>query len=368
MRVKVLSMGTATAMSDLLGATGPAAPGSAAEAEGGGASAGAESAGGAGAATLLLTNGGADISLVQSTTDEFLRVGEAINVTLPAWYLWSLLYPTDALPSSVDRLKALVPALTLVALDKQLPIGAEVFPEATWNAAADPWSLQAATGALVLPERTDAIQFQLTITDAKNAAATVTLGAAQLPSAHVFGGELPAKTLLLDTLGAQKRQRVIEGAPIVAGAPLLLGCTDWRADQIVDRLTLDTQIGVGQGMSRFGWYEYPIQGQLLYEVRHGVSFDDPPGFRPEELMPSNPTSALLPLGAYGRVAYESTVPIPATATKMSLYLHVKAYLIADYSGVSDVIQQWYPQGQSILLRDSHDNPSGPFTNYDFTLK
>jgi hypothetical protein len=85
-------------------------------------------------------------------------------------------------------------------------------------------------------------------------------------------------------------------------------------------------------------------------------------------MPSNPTSPFLPLGARGRVAYESTVPVPANATKMSLYLHVKVYLIADYSGVSDIIQQWYPQDQSILLRNSYDNPNGPFTNYTFSLQ
>ncbi|HSN98962.1 MAG TPA: hypothetical protein VLS89_11775, partial [Candidatus Nanopelagicales bacterium] len=84
MRVNVLRVGKAAA-SGLLIAGAPGTLGCAAdEAEGGGEA--IDSSGDAlnpGAATLMLTDGASDIYLSQSTTDEFLRVGETLNVKLP---------------------------------------------------------------------------------------------------------------------------------------------------------------------------------------------------------------------------------------------------------------------------------------------
>ena len=321
-----------------------------------------------GAATLMLTDGASDIYLSQSTTDEFLRVGETINVKLPGWYLWSMLYPNDPIPSDVNRVKALSATLELLGFDKQLAQAPRTFPAATWNAASDVWSLEATTGSLAIAAKTDTLKFQLTLTDAMNPAAMVTLGPSELPVAPVFAGELPRKSLLFDNLNATKRQRVIEGDLIVAGAPLHFGVSDWRAEQIVDKLTINTQIGVAEAAGRFGWYSYPIHGTLQYEVAYGVNFNDGLGFRPEALLAASPASPLLPIGAMGRTMYEATLQVPSKSLRMSMYLHVKAFLVADYTTYSNVTAQWYQQGAVMLVRDSYDNPGGSFTNYEFNLQ
>jgi hypothetical protein len=367
MRVNVLRVGKAAAATGLLVAAGPGSLGCAAEPEDGEPVTETNDALSPGTATLVLGGGPADLQVAETSTDEFLRAGQVIHIRMTGWHLWSLLYPADPVPNDVNRLKALAPALQMRPFDKALALTPRLFPGITWNMTNDVWALEATTGALTIPAKADTIRFQLTITDAMNPGAMITLDMSQLPSAHVFSGELPSKSLLFDNLNGTKRQRIIEGDQIVASAPLLFGVSDWRADQVVDKLTIDTQIGVGQAAGRFGWYEYPIYGALQYEVRYGIKFDDTKMWQPEQLMAGNAASVLLPIGATGRTVYETAFTVPLKATKVSIYLHIKAFLIADYSG-HDVVQQWYQQGSSTLVRDSYDNPNGPFTNYDYSLQ
>lgn len=368
MRVNVVRMSKAAASGFLL----VGAPGVlgcvAEEAAGDEALAEANDALSAGTATLLLSDGASDLYLAQSSTDEFLRVGETINVRMPGWYLWSLLYPNDPFPSDVNRVKALQPSLELRAFDQALPLPKKNFPAATWNAAADAWSLEATTGTLAIGAKTDSLSFQLVITDAMNPNVSVTLTPSQLPTAPVFGGALPQKSLLFDNPNGTKRQRVIEGDLIVAGAPLLHGVTDWRVEQIVDRSTINTQIGEAEAAGRFGWYTYPIYGTLIYEVSCGIDFHDGTGWKPEAPLAASPASTMLPIGAGGRTMFEGTFAVPSKSTKISMYVHARAFLVADYTGISNITQQWYQQGQTTLMRDSYDNPSGAFSNYEFSVQ
>lgn len=369
MRVKILRVGHAAAASGLLVVTGQATLGCAAETEDGERVEEAGDALSPGEATLVIHEaGGSDIYMTQSTTDEFLRVGEQLHVTLPAWYLWALLYPSDPMPNDVPRLQALEATLELHALDQATLIGVKELASPPWNTTTDAYSLQAMAGPVGIPAKTDTLRFKLTVTDALNPGALVVLDTPQLPQVHVFGGELPSKSLLFDNLNGAKRQRVVEGDQLFSGAPFQFGVTDWRADQIVDRLTINTQIGVAEAAGRFGWYSFPIYGTLHYEVRYGVYFNDAQGWRPEALLAPAPDSVLLPVGSTGRTVYEAIFNPPAKATKMSLYLHVQAFLHVDYGPYPNLVEQWYAQGADVLVRDSYDNPNGAFTNYDYSLQ
>jgi hypothetical protein len=53
---------------------------------------------------------------------------------------------------------------------------------------------------------------------------------------------------------------------------------------------------------------------------------------------------------------------------MSLYTHVKTFLVADYTPYSNITQKWYQDNEKVLKKDLYDNPFGAFSNYDYTLQ
>src|SRR5262249_29838331 len=48
-----------------------------------------------------------------NSTDEFVRVGETMTATIPAWYLWNLAHPNDPAPDA-DRAKQLTAQVTVL--------------------------------------------------------------------------------------------------------------------------------------------------------------------------------------------------------------------------------------------------------------
>jgi hypothetical protein len=322
----------------------------------------------AGSATLVFdyqfgpgTEFGLDVQ--QSTTDELVRVGETLSIEIPAWILWQELYPLDPLPNDVERLKKLQGTVSLRPLDKG-KIATVTLPLVNFTGT-DPYDLRAHTSTFVVPAKTDALGFEITIKDAMNPAASVVLPASSVRAVQVFGGELPNKTLFFDSSGPSRRQRVIEGNNIVAGSNFLFSFSDWRADVIVDKGSINTQIGIATVASRFGFVDVPIHGKLAHEVSYAVYFNDALGWRPETGLPATQTSRLLP---FGRTSFEATINVPAKATKMALYAHVKTHLIADYSGYNNIKEKWYADNEQVLVKDQYDNPFGAFTNYDYSLQ
>ena len=306
-----------------------------------------------------------DFSVQESTTDEFVRAGESLVIELPAWVLWEVLYPQDPLPNDGDRLKQLQATVALRLHDKTALVGTKSLSIATFSGN-DPYDVEARTSAFVVPPKIDALGFEITITDAMNPAASAVIPAGIVRSVPVFGGELPSKTLFFDTNGGPGlRQRVIEGNNLVAGSHVLIAYSDWRTDVLVDKGSIDMQIGVATVASRFGFVDAPIFGKIVHEVSYGVYFNDAIGWRPEAAFPAVKTSRLLPPD---RTSFEAVVKVSAKATKMSFYAHVKTYLVADYSGYSNIKQKWYADNESVLKVDKYDNPFGPFTNYDFNLQ
>lgn len=302
-------------------------------------------------------------SVVQSTTDEFVRVGEELTVNIPAWLLWQELYPQSPLPDTA-RLKQLTATLSVRFYDKAFIAGSFTKSIAAWSGS-DPADLDALAEPFIVPAKTDSILLHVVIKDTMDPSVMAELPVSLINPVAVFGGEMPKKTLLFDNVGAKYRQRIIEGDNLVAGSSVLIAVSDWRADAIANKGSLDAQIGTAQTATRFGLSTVPIYGKLVHEVSYAVSFNDGLGWRPEAALPPTALSRLL--GA-GRTSFEANLPIPAKASRMSLYTHVKTFLVADYSPFNNVVSKWYADNEKVLKADKYDNPFGPFTNYDYNLK
>jgi hypothetical protein len=152
----------------------------------------------------------------------------------------------------------------------------------------------------------------------------------------------------------------------VKGSTATIGVSDWRADQIVDKTSLGTQIGTASFNGRLGTYIAPIYGQLMYQVAYGVSFDGGQTFHAEKALAANTASRLLMFGP-NRTDYEATEVIPKTAPNMQMYLHIKAFLVVSYANYTNPTK-WYPDGAQIQIKEAWGNPSGPNTNYVFQLQ
>jgi hypothetical protein len=319
---------------------------------------------GSGQIELQLGNPGTmNAQLTSSTTDEFVRVGEALKVQIPGWLLWETLYPNDPVPTDDARLKKLKMTLKVSFVDKTKVLSTKSLSTSTWTGTQ--YGLEAASAQFIVPAKTDLLKLTLTVKDAADATKSATLSDTQLTQIPVFGGALPDKSLLLDNNNGTLRQRVVDGDLLVKGSTVSLGYTDWRADQVVDKSSLNLQIGTAVFNGRFGQTTAPIYGAISYEVSYAVSFDGGQTFAAEKALTANTASRLV--GA-GRTAFEATQVVSKTATQMLLYAHVKAYMIADYSKYTNVSQQWYANNQQILLKDGYDNPSGAYSNYVFQLQ
>lgn len=306
--------------------------------------------------------GHVDLALHESTTDEYARVGEQVALLLPAWLLWDAIHPDEGLPG-LDRLRELEPSVTVTFLDGGQPAG-EAAPSLGWEGD-EPFSLRARTGDFVVPAGADAIRLEVAIADAATPGTTTRITGQAIDEIPVFGGDLPNKTALFDSLFSSFHTRVVEGGRLVPGADVTIAYTDWRADTVVDRMHIPMQIGVRQAWGRFGEYTMPILGTIEHDVLVGHAFDDGQGFRAEQALAPNTASRLLP---EGRTAYEATLAIPAGATRLAVYFHVKTHLVADYTGYDGVVEQWYPDGSRTLVRERWDNPFGPYTNHEFELE
>jgi hypothetical protein len=187
----------------------------------------------------------------------------------------------------------------------------------------------------------------------------------------VFGAFLPNKLILFDNdAQGALRSRVIEGGKVVPGANVTVAYTDWRADGVVDKVSLNTLIGDGQVYSRFGISTVPISGQLTYEITAWYSTDGGTTWTNGVLEArDNPDVLDFPGQGY-RTAYEKTFQLPNGASDLKIGFEVKAVLVADPRGI--YIVKWYDKpgtntpyqlGEHVALKDVSDNLGGQ--NYDF---
>ncbi|HEY8077345.1 MAG TPA: hypothetical protein VIF62_24635, partial [Labilithrix sp.] len=290
---------------------------------------------------------GYSFTLTQSTTDEYVRAGETMTFSLPAFFLWQSLYPNDAMPNDVARLEQLQAKLNVVFVKGGAPFAtASAKTTSTWHGS-QPWDLTVDTTSFHVDKHAEGIRFELTITDATDASKTVTLAQTAFLEVPVIGGAIPNKTLLFDTLGSSLRQRVLEGGQPVSGANLAVAYTDWRAATLIDESKIDRTIGTATEHGRFGAFDMPILGDVVYDISFGSGIDD--AWSPEQALLADASSRLMP--PYGRTAYEGSLAIPAGAKHVDLYFHVRAYVVADYSKWSDVKWKKYGDGERVLVAE-----------------
>lgn len=321
---------------------------------------------GPGTGTLALdyaygANGGFAF-LATNSTDEFVRVGERLTATVPAYFLWSYLHPNDVAPDDADRAKQLTATITVSFNSRGAVIGTAKLGLATWTGD-EFYSVRGETAPFTVPPLTDAMTFDLVFGDLADPSATAHFTPNATQAVNVFGGELPLKHALFDNDGSALRTRVVEGGNAYAGADVVLTYTDWRANTVVDSYSLDRQIGTAQGYGRFGSYEMPIFGDLSYEVSYGHAFDG--AWQAETALPQAASRLVLS----PRTAFETTLHAPAGARSLSAYFHVKVFLTVDYSRYGNVLSRRYAQGDRVLLRDRYDNLNGvAYQNYQLPLE
>jgi hypothetical protein len=299
------------------------------------------------------TSNGFAFNLTKSTTDEYVRAKEQMSFALPAYFLWQRLYPNDALPNDVARLKKLSAKVKITYFKQGASYGQTSVTSNAWQGDQS-WNLQATTGSFIVSRRARAMRFEIVITDAQNPNVSTTVAQDQFLEVPVFGGTLPQKTLLFDTMGTTMRSRVIEGGLPVRGAELAIGYSDWRAATLVDTSSLDRTIGTQTSYSRFGAIEVPMYGELEHEIAFGVGIDGV--WQAEKALGANAKSPLMPPA--GRVAYEGRVSVPGSAQNLQFYFHVKTFLKVDYSRFSNIRWRKYQDGARILVREKWDNENG----------
>lgn len=301
----------------------------------------------------------------KNSTDEYVRTGEKMTFAIPAHFLWQRLYPNEAVPDDVARLKKLSAKVKVVFVKAG---GATTSTTVSTNGSfsgSQTYDLTALTTQLSVNKKAQSIRFELTITDAADATKKATVAAGDLNEVPVIGGSLPNKTALFDNNGSALRQRILEGGKPVAGANLALGYTDWRAATLVDSSSIDRTIGNATSFGRFGSFQMAIMGDLEYEISYAAAVDG--AWQAEQALTANAKSPLL--ASFGRTAYEGVLAVPTGAKKLELYFHVKTYLVVNYDKFSNVGWRKYENGARILVREKWDNENGAYAdNYDFTTE
>lgn len=298
-----------------------------------------------------------------NSVDEYVRVGESMKFSVPAYFLWQRLYPNDAMPTDEARLDQLAAKVKVVFVKANGMSTSRVLAAKSWEGAQS-WDRRTTTASFNVPKGTVGVRFEMAISDAADATKTATLGQGDFLEVPVVGGRLPDKTLLFDTDYGRLRQRVLEGGNPVSGAKLSLGYTDWRAASLVDASKIDKQIGTAKAYGRFGSFEMPVMGELEYEITCEAAVDGK--WQDAQALAANAASRLLPAG---RTAYEGSLAVAKGAKAIELVFRVKAYLKVDYSKVSNLTWRKYQDGERILVADRWDNENGAaFDNFDFSTE
>jgi hypothetical protein len=289
--------------------------------------------------------------------DEFLRVGEKMKMTVDFQYLVMLLGYRDsaagpAINGDPTKLKA-VPKITYTKFD-----GATydvALAAVTWKQGASNITY-GESAEFVIPAGVKRMKLEVTAEYTTSLPQKVDL--LQTGGIHnefvVFGAFAPNKLALFDTVGAEKRTRVVEGGGLVKGAKVTFSMTDWRLDTLVDRSTLDTYVGDQQNYNRFGPAIVPAQGQVDYEVEAVVSTDGGRTFQPLGFSKAMKPEVFQRAEGW-RFAFQAERAIPGDASGVKIAFHIKAFLQVPQSGI---INGRYAPGQRVLLKDVWDNNGG----------
>jgi hypothetical protein len=310
---------------------------------------------------------GYEFVVADTTTDEYLRSGESVTLAMAAGDLVGS-NATDAL-------------LAVLGVDVEVTFYRSGFVFSTLSTSGGAFSAAprgvdrvSKTPPFTIPAGADAVAFLLTARAPPAAPGQASFNGFQLRTVAsvIIGAYPPNKLVLFDTNGSAKRQRILEGGALVAGARASLAYTDYRVATVLDASTLDLTVAtVRDVVSRGGGLgpEHAVFGTVEYEVSVGT-YDEVTGWTERVLEPAlqNTVAASLlePQGDAVRIAYSSFYDLPRAARSLQLYFHLKAFLVAP-SFYSNAVHVNYPAGSRTLVRERYDNQRGPGTNYDFSL-
>lgn len=171
----------------------------------------------------------------------------------------------------------------------------------------------------------------------------------------VYGAYLPNKLALFDTMGAERRTRLLEGGAVLKNSTVTLSVTDWRLDTIVDKTTLDLRVGDRESGSRFGPVIVPAMGELEYEVAAVVSTDGGATYQPASFTKVAKPDVLAGTDGF-RFTYEAQAQVSGNAgPSMKVAFHVRAFLKVPDGGI---MNGRYAPGSRVLLKDTWDNNGG----------
>lgn len=301
----------------------------------------------------------------QSTSggDEFLRVGERMKMAVDYNHLVFLLAGYDD-PALATELRA-DPSKVKLAVQIQY----RQFDGTTADAAPIPMTVApgasnqntATSAEFVIPKGAARLRAEI-VAQYEKAGIPQTTHVLQKAGVGrtefvVFGAYLPNKLALFDTMGAERRSRVVEGGALVPGAQATLSVTDWRLDTVVDKTTLDLRVGQKQSGSRFGPVVVDALGSLEYEVEAAVSTDNGATYSTVRFTKKDRPDVLAQADGF-RYALEAALGIPQGATGLKIAFHVKAFLQVPNYYPGDIQNARYAPGSRILLRDVWDNNDG----------
>jgi len=323
-----------------------------------------------GSATLMVqvqSWGDQEIGLTvqNATTDEFVRVGESLSVDVRASDFWWLAHPSGSTGyDDIDRLEKLNVQVTAYFYHNGTLGSSETVSLASWSDATSAWELIGTTDSFVVPDGTDVIQFSYQVTDAGDASVNLEIPREQASRVVVFG-DRPEKHIVFDNDFSELRERVIEGGDLPRGRDVMVGYSDHRADTVANASALNTEIGTQKNHGRFGPDIIPIHGKLAHEVTLGMQVDGVWG--QEAPMVQRLDSAMVSRSQpwSRRFAFERRVSVPAVASQIAMFFHIKTYLEVDYSRYPNAVDRYYDDGDRILVSEVWDNNGGSGNDYHF---
>lgn len=215
----------------------------------------------------------------------------------------------------------------------------------------------------VIPENAPRMEIDLVVgvPGGKGARASNVLGF--VPSYPVFGAYLPNKLALFDMDGAGRmRDRIVEGGGLIRGARATVAYSDWRADRVVDKGSLDLRIGQTQSGNRFGPAIVDAFGELAFEVE-AVYTTDGEDWSAVSLATRVDPEVLKTQPNRKRRSYEGGIELSKDAKQLRMAFRVRAYLVVPPKGQMNLINARHEPGTRVLLREAWDNNEGR----DYTL-
>lgn len=289
--------------------------------------------------------------------DEFLRVGEKMKMTVDFQYLVMMLgYRDSAANTAIGGDPSKLGASFKLTYTKFDDTKSEVIlPPVAWqqNAANVTFG---ESEEFTIPKGVKRLVVEVTAEYTTTAPQKIDLLATSGVRNEfvVFGAFAPNKMALFDTMGADRRTRIVEGGGLVKGANVMLSVTDWRLDTVVDRSTLDTYVGEQRSYSRFGPSMVPAHGKVEYEVEAVFSSDGGETYHPLGLSKIERPDIFSRADGY-RFAYQAERNVPANASGVKVAFHIKAFLQVPNG---EIVNARYAPGQRVLIKDVWDNNGG----------